>query len=383
MIHSWAGLGAQDYFGYALAAAGDVDVDGVPDVVVGAPESSELYEFGGSVAGPGYVQVISGLSGVVIHHVAGPAADTALGEAVDGGEDVDGDSVPDVIAGGPQKPTGGTWTNSCALVISGATGATICLHTGDWQFGDSCALLGDVDGDGRSDYAIGKPNDGNQSTPGGFVYACSGQTGALLWQRAGIPSGEQLGWSMRASADDVLQGETEQPRLRAQHRERRHSERFERSALPHQGLPGPQQQERLALLRVHAAERAVPGRTALHEAPDHALQRLELRRQSAAERLLGFVLSRLQRPHPPRSRSRAGRWGGDLRSVLVARSVGPVHHQPDRRARVLHRAVELRPHPCGRIRRRRVRSQLRPRHHRAVTGSARVVGGGAPAPATP
>jgi hypothetical protein len=195
VIHSWAGLGPQDYFGYAIAAAGDVDGDGFADVIVGAPESKELYDPSSSVTGPGYVQVFSGQSGVVLHHVAGPGTQGALGEAVAGGEDVDGDNVPDVIAGRPR--------GSGALVISGATGATIRNHADADGFGNGCALLGDVDGDGRSDYAIGAPwwfgvGSGEMD---GRVKAFSGATGAQLWEFHLSSGGEELGWSMARAGD--------------------------------------------------------------------------------------------------------------------------------------------------------------------------------------
>ncbi len=194
LIRSWAGLGPQDYFGYSIAAACDLDGDGLGDVIVGAPESGELYEaFPAIVQGPGYVQVISSQSGVVIHHVPGLATSVALGETVDGGKDVDGDGVPDVIAGAPMNA-------GSVLVVSGASGATIRQHAGGFGFGMGAALLGDVDGDGRSEYTIGSPFETTSGTYDGRVSTYSGASGALLWQKGG-GSGYQRGWSLARCGD--------------------------------------------------------------------------------------------------------------------------------------------------------------------------------------
>ena len=80
-------------FGAALANAGDLDSDGVPDLIVGAPGES-------GYAWTGYVQVLSGRTGSVIRTFTGGAA-WLFGYAVAGAGDVNLDGVPDILIGAP------------------------------------------------------------------------------------------------------------------------------------------------------------------------------------------------------------------------------------------------------------------------------------------
>lgn len=93
--------------------------------------------------------------------------------------DVDGDEVPDVLAGlsgtWSSIKTGGEFTG--AAVFSGRTGATIRTHQPDGRsFGWSVAALGDINGNGTPDYAIGTSV--GFGTPTVTVY--DGPSGALM-----------------------------------------------------------------------------------------------------------------------------------------------------------------------------------------------------------
>src|SRR5207302_4060051 len=82
-------------FGSAVANAGDVDHDGVNDIIIGAPGASRAYVF-------------SGRTGALLFTIASPAAPNAeklpsFGYAVAGGQDVDGDGTPDFVIGAPNQ----------------------------------------------------------------------------------------------------------------------------------------------------------------------------------------------------------------------------------------------------------------------------------------
>jgi hypothetical protein len=124
-------------FGVRVAAAGDMDADGVPDLLFGIPDDST------NGVRAGRVQVLSGATGTVIHDLLGTMAFREFGESIDGLGDIDGDGVPEFIVGTNQ--TGST------RVYSGAT-ATVLFNLG---FADDVASAGDWNGDGLGDFITG------------------------------------------------------------------------------------------------------------------------------------------------------------------------------------------------------------------------------------
>lgn len=94
IIHEWRGEGAGDQFGWIARSIGDVDGDGANDVVVSAPTNAE----GGENAGRIYVYSSAG--GERLWTATGHAG-WRLGLSVEAAGDVNADGVPDVIAGAP------------------------------------------------------------------------------------------------------------------------------------------------------------------------------------------------------------------------------------------------------------------------------------------
>jgi len=76
------------------------------------------------------------------------------------GDDVDGDGIPDVVVGAPGASPGGLRSAGTAFVFSGATGKLLLRLDGqeaDASFGASVAIAGDLDGDGRAEVLVGAP----------------------------------------------------------------------------------------------------------------------------------------------------------------------------------------------------------------------------------
>jgi hypothetical protein len=94
IVHEWVGEAAGDQFGWIARNIGDVDGDGVNDVTTSAPTNNE----GGQAAGKVYAY--SGKTGQLLWERVGPAG-AQLGLGIEAAGDVNADGVPDVIAGGP------------------------------------------------------------------------------------------------------------------------------------------------------------------------------------------------------------------------------------------------------------------------------------------
>ena len=96
IIHEWVGETKGDQFGWIGRSIGDVDGDKVKDVVASAPS----YQANGQPGGPGRIYVYSGKSGKLLWTQTGQAGE-GLGTGLEGAGDVNADGVPDVIAGAP------------------------------------------------------------------------------------------------------------------------------------------------------------------------------------------------------------------------------------------------------------------------------------------
>ena len=165
--------GREAGFGAAVAAAPDLNGDGTPDLLIGAPAA------GGSFAGEAYV--ISGATDEILLTIVPPgAAIKAFGRAIDAVPDTDGDDVADVVIGASRDGGGGR-----AYIFSGASGALLrTLSTPSTStsgvFGRDVAGTSDLDGDGRGDVLVVGSADVDPPRPQ-TVYVFSSATGALLY----------------------------------------------------------------------------------------------------------------------------------------------------------------------------------------------------------
>ncbi len=179
---SKSGNDRQEQFGKAVTFLGDLDGDGVPDFAAGAPAFNALPS-----PHEGVVRVCSGADASLLYELRGPS-DVSFGRALANVHDVDGDGVDDVIVGAPSDGTTGA-----AFLYSGASGAPLLVLRGGTplsEYGGALAGLGDVDGDGIGDVAIGAPNDHGGS---GLVELRSGVDGFVLAQWTGRTLTGQFG----------------------------------------------------------------------------------------------------------------------------------------------------------------------------------------------
>lgn len=187
-VYSIYGVNAGDLFGYSVAALGDVDGDGGPDFAVGAPFVTD------TVVLQGVVTTYSGQSGNPIYSVYGVSTDT-LGRAVAAVGDVSGDGVSDFVVG-----SGANY----ALVLSGVDGSliwTLTSPTPPVLFGRSLGGGGDVDGDGVPDIVVGDSQSSYGVRKGGAASVFSGATGALLYEFGSTRQDAAFGFAVTIPGD--------------------------------------------------------------------------------------------------------------------------------------------------------------------------------------
>ncbi len=189
IIREWDGESANDQFGWIARNIGDVDGDGVPDIVTSAPTSSA----GGEKAGRIYVY--STKTGKLLWTADGQKGDE-LGTGVEAAGDTNGDGIPDVIASAP----GGGY----AKVYSGRDGRVLLTLKAEGpsdDFGRHASGIGDVNHDGFADVIVGAPNNSAGGDKAGRAYVYSGKDGSVLLTLTGEHAGDNFGSAVAGYAD--------------------------------------------------------------------------------------------------------------------------------------------------------------------------------------
>ena len=179
------GGAAYDNFGNSIDVIGDVNNDGINDFVVGAPGFNAP-----GVLSAGAVYVYSGASATLIYTTVGTIAAGRLGESVAGLGDVTGDGVSDFAASEPIAFQGSPGTVYFYSGSNGAVISSVSSPTSVSGFGSYISNIGDYNGDGINDLAINEPS------LTGTVYIYSGFNLAQIAVFNGPNSGENFGFSI-------------------------------------------------------------------------------------------------------------------------------------------------------------------------------------------
>ena len=192
---------ANDNAGYSVAV-GDINGDGIPDLIIGAPNQ-------GALTTPGTVYVVFGtrkgfpdpitlnaafLNGNNGFTINGVTNGDEAGFSVATG-DVNGDSISDIIIGAPGRtsgagavyvvlggtgPTNGSWSATPYSLANGG-GSTLINGTNGFELdgvaGDSAGwsvVAGDVNKDGKTDIIIGAKAASYTASHSGSVYVVLG-----------------------------------------------------------------------------------------------------------------------------------------------------------------------------------------------------------------
>ena len=192
-----SGAAQGDQSGFAVAAAGDINGDGIDDLIVGAPgadphgsKSGASYVVFGKRSGFAATIELSSLNGTNGFKLNGEAAGDQSGSVASAG-DFNGDGFDDLIIGARVADTNGNNQSGASYLVFGkASGfvANLDLSTLDGsngfklsgrglydRSGWSVASAGDVNGDGYDDLIIGAPNSPLNGTYSGITYVIYGR----------------------------------------------------------------------------------------------------------------------------------------------------------------------------------------------------------------
>ena len=163
-----------DGAGAAVAGLGDVNGDGLADILVGAPRGDGAYVVFGK-AGTAAVDLAAVQAGTGGFRIVAEAPGDLNDLSVTGGADLNRDGIADIVIGAPHAGEGGedggavyvVWgggagTVDLGLIAQGMGGAKVVGASGS-LLGASVAIGPDMDADGTPDLLIGAPGLGESA----------------------------------------------------------------------------------------------------------------------------------------------------------------------------------------------------------------------------
>jgi len=201
-----------DYAGRSISSAGDVDGDGMDDLIIGVSladdEAGAAYLFAGAIAGDASLQDADA-------RLAGEFASDRAGGSVSGAGDVNGDGTDDVLVGAYNADPEGA-SSGRAYLLYGALNGSVSLASSDvrWsgittgdRLGYAVSGVGDVDGDGNDDVLISAYGEDSGGSGAGQAYLFYGPVNGDLSAASsdvvysGTGADEQAGKTLARAGD--------------------------------------------------------------------------------------------------------------------------------------------------------------------------------------
>ncbi|MBE0622901.1 MAG: FG-GAP repeat protein [Burkholderiales bacterium] len=236
------GLAAYDRTGTRMDGAGDINGDGIDDLIiaavgadrVGAENSGAVYVVFGKAGGFTADLDSSTLNGTTVDgtngfRISGAAAGDMLGWGLSGAGDMNGDGFADVIVSSQHATVDGVASGAAYVVfgkesgfasdlnvsaLDGDNGFRIAGGAAGDQAGFSVRAAGDFNGDGYDDIIVGAPGAKTGDSPAGQSYVVFGKAsgfdasldlstlgGSDGFRVSGVGTGDDSGYQVSAAGD--------------------------------------------------------------------------------------------------------------------------------------------------------------------------------------
>ena len=224
------GINPNDYSGWSVSSAGDVNADGVADLIIGAglpsyAAGASYVVFGSKQLGSQGTLTLADLNGTNGFNITGINPNDYSGWSVSSAGDVNADGIADLIIGEDRANNGagasyvvfgskqlGSQGTLTPADLNGTNGFNITgIKPGD-ESGISVSSAGDVNADGVADLIIGAagPNNGAGASYVVFGSKQLGSQGTLTladlngtngFNITGIKPNDDSGWSVSSAGD--------------------------------------------------------------------------------------------------------------------------------------------------------------------------------------
>jgi glycosylphosphatidylinositol phospholipase D len=190
--------------GMGLGKVGLLDKDAAPDLVAAAPRAGKK--------GAGEAYVLSGATGRLLHRLKPPGMKFSRQYGnffASGPGDINADGVPDIFIGDYSNAHGGEGSGR-VYIYSGASGSLLRIIDGENGEGLGPGRgVGDVNGDGFGDLYIGAYTNSEVAPTAGKGYLFSGKNGGVLRTMTGTQPSEYLGVDALGVGDVNGDGKTD------------------------------------------------------------------------------------------------------------------------------------------------------------------------------
>ncbi|MFC2137426.1 FG-GAP-like repeat-containing protein [Bacteroidota bacterium] len=154
---NFTGETAEDYFGSVIASAGDVNNDGFDDLLIGLPNDDSLG-YNAGVVYFYYGGITKKDKPDLIFTDKNPDANDYYGYSVSGAGDVNNDGFDDIVISAPVNQSGRAYLYYGSVSMDTTADLVFMSSDDEYEFGESVSCAGDVNNDGYDDIIIGAPS---------------------------------------------------------------------------------------------------------------------------------------------------------------------------------------------------------------------------------